>query len=100
MTSQLPDSFEQTSASFDSSPKFGGADPVESGGYEISAPVQHTGRRGFLPFPTNAFDRVFISVICFVAIHLLWMRFVEEYITLYVATALSLALAYVIIRWG
>ena len=43
----------------------------------IQAPVEHKGRRGFLPIPTNTFDRVFISVIIFIAISLLWMRFVE-----------------------
>ena len=34
-------------------------------------------RRGFLPINTNAFDRVFIGVVLFVAIHLFWMRFLE-----------------------
>jgi len=64
-------------------------------------PVQHRAdRKGFLPFPTNTFDRVFISVVCFVAISLLWMRFVEAYIPLYVSTILALVLAVVIIRKG
>jgi len=45
-------------------------------------------RRGFLPFDTNPFDRVFVSIVLLVAIHLLWMRFLEEYITLTVATIL------------
>ena len=57
-------------------------------------------RRGFLPLKTNTFDRIFISVVCFVAIHLLWMRFLEAYLTLWLATILSLALAVVIIRRG
>jgi predicted small integral membrane protein len=100
MTSQLGDSLDHESGSLDNSANLTDSDRRDSSLPEFGAPVQHTGRQGFLPFPTNAFDRVFISVICFVAIHLLWMRFVEEYITLYVATALSLALAYVIIRWG
>ena len=42
------------------------------------APVQKTGRKGFLPFATNLWDRFFISMVCLVAIHLLWMRFVEQ----------------------
>ena len=33
---------------------------------KIVAPVQHKGRRGFLPIETNTFDRVFISVILFI----------------------------------
>jgi predicted small integral membrane protein len=49
---------------------------------------------------TNLFDRIFIGVVCFVAIHLLWMRFIEQYIPLAVATALSLILIYMIARWG
>ncbi len=32
-------------------------------------------RRGFLPIETNGFDRVFIAVVVFVALHLFWMRF-------------------------
>jgi predicted small integral membrane protein len=57
-------------------------------------------RNGFLPIETNAFDRVFISVVCFVAIHLLWMRFIEAFLPLWIATLLSLALAVLIIRRG
>ncbi len=57
-------------------------------------------RRGFLPFDTNPFDRVFVSMILLVAIHLLWMRFIEEYITLTVATILSLILLGIIFVRG
>ncbi|HEX9441471.1 MAG TPA: DUF2160 family membrane protein [Roseiflexaceae bacterium] len=66
----------------------------------VAAPVQHAGRRGFLPIETNGFDRGFISVVCFIAIHLLWMRFLEAYLPLWIATILSLALAVLIIRRG
>jgi predicted small integral membrane protein len=55
---------------------------------------------GFLPIQTNAFDRVFIGTVVFVAIHLLWMRFLEAHLSLYVATALSLALGWLIVRRG
>ena len=66
-----------------------------------SAPVPAGYRRpGFLPIETNAFDLVFIGVILFVAIHLLWMRFLEAHISLYVATAISLVLGVVIVRRG
>lgn len=57
-------------------------------------------RRGFLPFETNPFDRVFISVLLMVAIHLLWMRFIEGYITLTVATILSFILLGIIFVRG
>ena len=58
-------------------------------------------REGFLPIVTNAFDRVFIGAITlFVAIHLLWMRFLEAYLPLYFATALSFVLGAIIIARG
>ena len=58
-------------------------------------------RGGFLPIHTNWFDRIFISVILFVAIHLVWMRFLEpQELSIWIATALSLICAAVIIRWG
>ncbi|GAB4536731.1 MAG: hypothetical protein Kow0063_22590 [Anaerolineae bacterium] len=66
----------------------------------IQAPVEHRGRQGFLPIETNAFDRVFISVVCFVAVHLLWMRFLEAYLPLWIATILSLVLAVFIVSRG
>lgn len=34
-------------------------------------------RNGFLPIQTNWFDRVFISVIIWVALSLFWLRFLE-----------------------
>ena len=55
---------------------------------------------GFLPMPTTIGDRIFISVVLFVAIHLLWMRFLEQYLSLLVATAISVVLAFVIIKRG
>jgi len=55
---------------------------------------------GFLPMPTTVGDRIFISVVLMVAIHLLWMRFLEQYLSLLVATAISIVLAFVIIKRG
>jgi predicted small integral membrane protein len=55
---------------------------------------------GFLPIRTNLFDRVFIGAVVFVAIHLLWMRFFEAQLSLYFATALSLAVGWIIVRRG
>jgi predicted small integral membrane protein len=57
-------------------------------------------RTGFLPIRTNTFDRVFISVVLFVAISLIWMRFFEAYAPLWVSTLLSAALGQWIIRKG
>ncbi|MHA7774725.1 DUF2160 family membrane protein [Roseibium sp. M-1] len=55
---------------------------------------------GFLPIRTNLFDRVFISVVLFIAIELLWMRFLEYALPLWIATALSVLLGQWIIRKG
>jgi len=55
---------------------------------------------GFLPIRTNLFDRIFIGVVIFVAIHLFWMRFLEAHISLYAATAISLVVGWIIARRG
>lgn len=55
---------------------------------------------GFLPIHTNAFDRGFIAVVVFVAIHLFWMRFVEQDLSLYVATVISVIVGALIIARG
>ncbi len=57
-------------------------------------------RLGFLPIHTNAFDRVFIGTVIFVALHLFWMRFLEAHIPLYVATVLSLLIGAIIVARG
>jgi predicted small integral membrane protein len=57
-------------------------------------------RTGFLPIHTNAFDRVFIGTVIFVALHLFWMRFLEAHIPLYVATVLSLLIGAIIVARG
>lgn len=49
---------------------------------------------------TNTFDRCFISVVCFVAIHLLWMRFLEASLPLWIATLLSLTWGVIVVRRG
>jgi predicted small integral membrane protein len=64
-----------------------------------SVPVRGK-RRGFLPFETNPFDRVFVGLVLLVAIHLVWLRFVERFIPLIVATILSLVLCVIILLRG
>lgn len=74
---------------------------AEPGNPKLVAPVQHKTRpRGFLPIETNRFDRIFISVIAWIGISLLWMRFLESWIPLWVATVLCLLLAILIVRKG
>lgn len=56
---------------------------------------------GFLPIETNWFDRLFISVVIWVAISLLWMRFLEPIgLSIWIAVAISVVLAAFIIRKG
>ena len=58
-------------------------------------------RTGFLPIVTNSFDRGFIAVVLFVAINLLWMRFLEPLgLSLYIASAISVVLGCIIINRG
>ena len=67
---------------------------------EVRAVVRVPPRRGFLPIVTNWFDRLFISVVIWVALSLFWMRFVEPTLPLWVANIIALVLAVVIIRKG
>ena len=57
-------------------------------------------RPGFLPFHTNAFDRVFIGVMILIGIHLLWLRFMEPALPIEAATVISLAIGYLVVRRG
>lgn len=65
-----------------------------------STSLRSAERRGFLPFPANAWDRIFISGLCLVAIHLLWLRFIEAYIPLWGAMIVSIALGVYIFKRG
>jgi predicted small integral membrane protein len=56
--------------------------------------------KGFLPIETNWFDRLFIGVISFIAIQLLWMRFIESYLSINFSIILGIVLAIYIIRKG
>jgi predicted small integral membrane protein len=56
---------------------------------------------GFLPIVTNWFDRLFISVVIWVAISLFWLRFIEPLgLSIWISNALALILAVFIIRKG
>jgi len=57
-------------------------------------------KTGFLPIHTNGFDRGFIALVCLIAIHLFWMRFLEAHLSIYVATAISVVLGFFIIKKG
>ncbi|API53344.1 DUF2160 domain-containing protein [Rhizobium leguminosarum] len=53
---------------------------------------------GFLPIETNWFDRLFISIVIWVALSLFWMRFIEPFgLSVWFAAAISAVLgAYVV----
>jgi predicted small integral membrane protein len=57
-------------------------------------------RKGFLPLRTTIGDRIFISAISAIAVHLLWMRFLERFASLWWATVLSFILTIIIIKRG
>ena len=69
-----------------------------------NAPVQTVNAKkefdGFLPFYTNAFDRVFISAVILIGIHLLWLRFMEPALPVELATVISLVIGYYVVRRG
>lgn len=67
----------------------------------LSSPVPIKGkRRGFLPFETNPWGRIFVSILLTIAIHLLWMRFLEADISLTFATILTAIMTVVIFVRG
>ena len=56
-------------------------------------------KKGFLPIKTNWFDRLFISVITFIGIQFIWMRFVEEFAAIEVSMIFGFILGiYIILR--
>ncbi|SNX71645.1 predicted small integral membrane protein DUF2160 [Cereibacter ovatus] len=65
---------------------------------EAPAPVA---KAGFLPIETNWFDRLFISVVIWVALSLFWFRFIEPLgPSIWISNAIALALAVLIISKG
>ena len=66
---------------------------------EAPDPVEE--KRGFLPIETNWFDRLFISVVIWVALSLFWFRFIEPLgLTIWISNAIAFVLAVLIIRKG
>ena len=56
---------------------------------------------GFLPIETNWFDRMFISVVIWIALSLFWFRFIEPMgLSIWVSNAIAAASAFIIIRKG
>ena len=56
---------------------------------------------GFLPIETNWFDRLFISLVIWVAVSLFWFRFIEPLgPSVWISTAACAALGAYIIKKG
>ena len=57
-------------------------------------------RRGFLPIETNTFDRVFIAVVTGIAAFLLYLRFLESHVPLWVPVVVWLVWGVVVVKKG
>ena len=68
---------------------------------EESLPEFAEKKSGFLPIETNWFDRLFISVVIWVALSLFWFRVMEPAgLSIWISNAIALALAVIIITKG
>ena len=67
---------------------------------EAQLAAARAARRGFLPIQTNWFDRLFIAIYIGVALELLWMRFLEAAVPLWVCHIIVIALGAAIVRRG
>ena len=81
------------------------SDRRDNAGAALESPAQTSNeserdKPGFLPFHTNAFDRVFIGVVILIGIHLLWLRFMEPALPIEAATVISLVIGYFVVRKG
>lgn len=66
---------------------------------EDMAPTEE--RHGFLPIETNWFDRLFISVVIWVALSLAWLRFIEPLgPSIWISNVIALAVAVLMITRG
>lgn len=68
---------------------------------EPNAPEFQERQNGFLPIETNWFDRLFVSVVIWVALSLFWFRFIEPLgLSIWISNVIALALAIFIVRKG
>jgi len=73
--------------------------PIDILDDESPMPVEKP--NGFLPIETNWFDRLFISVVIWIALSLFWFRFIEPAgLSIWISNAIAFALAVLIISKG
>ncbi|HSV32368.1 MAG TPA: hypothetical protein VLH40_10190 [Atribacteraceae bacterium] len=53
-----------------------------------------------LPMETNFFDRLFIGIVVMFGTHLLWVRFLEQFVPLLAATVGSLVFLILLLIYG
>lgn len=53
-----------------------------------------------LPMKSNFFDRLFIGLVVMFGAHLLWVRFIEQFIPLHIATFGCLVFLVVLLIYG
>lgn len=75
-------------------------EPIDANGAENGTAPVAAERRGFLPMATNWFDRLFVGIYLFVALELLWMRFLEQALPLTICHVLAVALGVLIVWKG
>lgn len=76
--------------------------PLASASLEEDDSLESAGKKqGFLPIETNWFDRLFISVVIWVALSLFWFRFIEPLgLSIWISNAIAVVLAIFIVRKG
>lgn len=68
---------------------------------EENAPESVIKTTGFLSIETNWFDRLFISIVIWVALSLFWFRFIEPMgLTIWISNTIVAAVAFIIIKKG
>lgn len=67
---------------------------------EAAVVAEKPARRGFLPIVTNWFDRLFMGIYLFVALELLWLRFIEWAVPLTFCHILAVVLGVMIVWKG
>jgi predicted small integral membrane protein len=75
--------------------------PISAMLEEENAPESVIKTTGFLSIETNWFDRLFISIVIWVALSLFWFRFIEPMgLTIWISNTIAAAVAFIIIKKG
>ena len=64
--------------------------------WELRSPTH--ARKGMLPMATTRGDRLFVSLLCSAVIHVCWLALSDG--SVLIASAVSVAVAFILMRWG